>query len=933
MVNTRASTVPGSRLPSGGPTGSRTWEVVRGLVALVVLGALVLGVPLALYAGFGAPWPDTMPSTDWLYTDFTARDAMAVLVLVVWLAWLHFVVCLVVEAVNERRGRGLSPHVPGAGVGTQALARRLVSAVLLLAGGATLAMPLASAADPGGLHRAEQTGSHAVDHRPATATLAARHHGDGSPPAFATETPRGVIEKYVEVQPPQGRHYDTLWGIAERYLGDGMRYKEIAALNMGTVQPDGTTLRNPDLIYPGWILKLPADAAGPGIRVTDQHAAQVQPHDRGSRPAHSSGHPSHPRDRKPSGDLAAASVDGGSGSSVDPRAVTAGGFAAGGALLAAGLLVGLRRRRGWDGGPNPRGGKRLDTEFDLRASADAASATFIDRVLRGLPQSRPSGAGISSPNACLVGADGLALTFPPASRVRLQAPWRGDAGGRTWTFRRADVDHVHLAGQPLSPFPGLVAVGENASRVETLIDVESVPGILSLSGDPHVAREIAIAMGLGLATNPWSDSPRVSFVGFADDLSAVAPDAIRHFDDLSAVLTRVDASRRRQQSACASQGYPSVAAGRAADPDRRLWAPDFVILSGVPSAADVTRLESLAADPRHAVGVIVVGDVPGAAVRLVVAETGQVWCGPLGIDLSAHRMSRDTYRDLLAVYDETVARGDAGTVEDPVEPGRTGVVPDLDLGRPQPVEVTVMGQVAVSAPGDADPERLDLLTEIVVYLALHPDGVHPNVLSAAIWPRGVGDDVRDLALAAAAHWLGVDDEGEPRLGVDGEGRWRLARSGVRLDWDTFRALVNRSTQAGCDARAELSAALGLVTGPPFAAAPSHRFGWLVYESSESDTTVAAVAVARRLAALSARSHDPIGARTALIAGLRAAPACEELWRDALRLADRFASRPDVIAVADDMYAAIRQHGSPRGAEAATDALVDELAPGYRKSAA
>ena len=146
MAATR-TTVTRSRLPSGGPTGSRTWEVVRGLCALVVIGVLVIGVPIALYAGFGTPWPDTLPSSDWIYTDFTARDTLAVLVVVVWLAWLHFVVCLLVEAVSERRGRGLSPHVPGSGVGTQALARRLVSAVLLLSGGVTLAMPLATA-DP-----------------------------------------------------------------------------------------------------------------------------------------------------------------------------------------------------------------------------------------------------------------------------------------------------------------------------------------------------------------------------------------------------------------------------------------------------------------------------------------------------------------------------------------------------------------------------------------------------------------------------------------------------------------------------------------------------------------------------------------------------------------------------------------------------------------
>jgi LysM domain-containing protein len=926
------TTVTRSRLPSSGPTGSRTWEVVRGLCALVTVGVLVIGVPLALYAGFGTPWPDTAPSNDWIYTDFTARDTLAVLVVVVWLAWLHFVVCLLVEAVSERRGRGLSPHVPGSGVGTQALARRLVSAVLLLSGGVTLAMPLASA-DPAD-HPAETTSAQRDTTHLEHSGDVVGHQADGSPAGFVKQTPRGVTEKYVEVQPPKGRHYDTMWGIAERYLGDGLRYKEIAALNMGTVQPDGTTLRNPDLIYPGWVLRMPLDAEGPGIRVADQHAVPVQPHERAPRPGHGSGHSRDSGGKPPTGHVTANAVDADGASGVDARAMSAGGFAVGGALLAAGLLIGLRRRRSWDGGPNPRGGKRLDTEFDLRGSADLASAAFIDRVLRGLSQSHPSGGGIASPTACLVGADGLALTFPPTSRIRLQAPWRGDTGGRTWTFRRSDVGHVHLSGDPISPFPGLVALGENPSHVETLIDVESVPGILSLSGDPHVAREIAIAMGLGLATNPWSDSPRVTFVGFADDLSTVSPEAIRHYDDLATVLTRVDAARRRQQSACAANGYPSVAAGRVADPDRRLWAPDFVVLSGVPSADDVARLEALAADPRHAVGVIVVGDVPGAAVRLVAAETGQVWCGPLGIDLTAHRMTPDTYRDLLAVYDESLARGEAGSLSGPADgPTPIAAPPSLDLTIPQPVEITVMGRVSVSGPGEADPERVDLLAEIVVYLALHPDGVHPNVLSAAIWPRGVGDDVRDLALASTARWLGVDEHGEPRLAIDGEGRWRLSRSGVRLDWDAFRALVNSSTKAGVDARVELSNALSLVTGAAFSEAPSHRYGWLVYETAETDVTVAAVAVARRLAALAARFDDPIGARTALMAGLRAAPACEDLWRDALRLATRFANRADVTAVADDLYAAIRRYGSPRGAEPETDALVDELLPGYRKSAA
>ncbi len=41
---------------------------------------------------------------------------------------------------------------------------------------------------------------------------------------------------------------DTLWHIAKRYLGDGARYPEIAKLN---------NIKNPNLIYPGQVFKIP----------------------------------------------------------------------------------------------------------------------------------------------------------------------------------------------------------------------------------------------------------------------------------------------------------------------------------------------------------------------------------------------------------------------------------------------------------------------------------------------------------------------------------------------------------------------------------------------------------------------------------------------------------------------------------------------------
>ncbi|OKI45729.1 hypothetical protein A6A27_37960 [Micromonospora sp. CB01531] len=60
------------------------------------------------------------------------------------------------------------------------------------------------------------------------------------------------------------RRGDSLCRIAERTLGDADRWPEIFALNRGTHFPGvGGTLRDPNVIYPGWDLDLPADAAPP----------------------------------------------------------------------------------------------------------------------------------------------------------------------------------------------------------------------------------------------------------------------------------------------------------------------------------------------------------------------------------------------------------------------------------------------------------------------------------------------------------------------------------------------------------------------------------------------------------------------------------------------------------------------------------------------
>src|SRR5882757_2660277 len=142
MVRTNEP-VRAARLPqrrAGSPGADR----LKGFVALVAILAIVGGVPYILLRFFGTPWPDKMPTSSMLFSELSIRTVLGIIAFFIWLAWLHFVVCLIAEAVAEIRGHGLSPRIPFGG-GSQTVARRLIGTVVLIAAGAGVSLPVASA--------------------------------------------------------------------------------------------------------------------------------------------------------------------------------------------------------------------------------------------------------------------------------------------------------------------------------------------------------------------------------------------------------------------------------------------------------------------------------------------------------------------------------------------------------------------------------------------------------------------------------------------------------------------------------------------------------------------------------------------------------------------------------------------------------------------
>ena len=225
--------------------------------------------------------------------------------------------------------------------------------------------------------------------------------------------------------------------------------------------------------------------------------------------------------------------------------------------------------------------------------------------------------------------------------------------------------------------------------------------------------------------------------------------------------------------------------GRAPGPPPQPWLPHYLISAVPPSADEREQLLTLArAGHAAAAGYVIAGDIAGATWTWEVTDQGRLRAGLLGLDVQAQMLPPEQHAavvDLFRVAEqfEGVALAPRFRMRRP--PGT------WSPAQPRRSSITLLGRIRVNAPGTIEPYRLGLATELVAFLATHPGGVHPNVLAAAIWPRGVTREVRDAALARAQDWLGTDDIGRPHLATDASGRLRLG-SQVRVDWQVFCAL-------------------------------------------------------------------------------------------------------------------------------------------------
>lgn len=880
---------------------------MRRLLALMALLAMVVGPPLMLLAwGF----------TDWgaitLWSPTDVRVLLGALTVVGWLAWAVWMLALAVELVVAVSGWRIT--LPGLGL-PRAVASALITTILA-AGVSSIAQAAPAVAPPTTVTArtvAEQPAGEAtelvqVEAAPEGPThtvsvgddlwsLAQRYYGDGTQwrlivaanPSLQADpmqrlTPGAVLSVPDPVHLVTVRQGDTLSGLALTHLGDADRWPEIHALNAHRVA-------DPDLIHPGWVLKVPLVLAAapdapaqaplpdpvplPETMVEADPVAEAEPRSE-TPPA-----PQTVTHLAPATDAA-------------PAAGLLGGMTA---LSAAAVLGGIGLRRRIQEHARPLGRRyaqpvgalpRYEAALTQVAPAEAGPGreVLVARAMRLLARHWWAEQRPALPLArALVGPDGVEFVFdaPPAT-----APdgftWIGDSLAASWPTLAGlpDVDH------PVA-YPALVTLGELEPGQLVMVDVMA-SGVLGVRDADDLAGEVLSALLVELACAPWAAELDLLVVTrdprFADAAGEGRIVCEGEVEDGVATVERLVRQRSRFMS---TRGWE---AGRL-DPDlAEAWSAQVVLFEVAPDPDQLARLEAaVSGNPCGVAAVAAVGPDRASSVDWVLSTdaAGVRRLTDAAAEVTPQAVPADTRQALADLYNlaNSTATTPAPWWQSPPEDDvniitlRPAPVPP----RPTGPRLNLLGPVElVDCAGEVPTRAVRQCVEYCAWLLLHP-GSSPVAMTQALV---VADGTRRSNMSRLRTWLGADASGALYLPDAYSGRIELHEQ-VTSDWEELLLLtaggVNRLTLD------RLLAALELVRGAPLADAAPGQWGWAEEFRSDASALIRDVGV---VAARLARERGDLDtARWATNRALAAAPDDELLLGERIRT-EHAAGRADEV---------------------------------------
>ena len=260
-------------------------RLLRGLLAVAMLAALLAGLPWALVHFIGWPLPHHIPTLPEIQTvllsPMTTQFLLDLLACVLWLLWAKFtadvVACMPGAICDALHAVSWPQHDAWQRTGPlHTIAGLLVGAIVFSlvghrsASGPGLAViaavPTPPAATgplaPGPSARTVSFVDSSGDFR---AVIALPSMADADTPAVNAAPDTEIVRL------PSNGIYDSLSRIAGRRLGDQGQWPTIWALNKGSMMADGRIFTNPNLIRPGWVLRLPPSSVPAPVSAPPDH--------------------------------------------------------------------------------------------------------------------------------------------------------------------------------------------------------------------------------------------------------------------------------------------------------------------------------------------------------------------------------------------------------------------------------------------------------------------------------------------------------------------------------------------------------------------------------------------------------------------------------------------------------------------------------------
>lgn len=741
-----------------------TAAAVYSALALV---ALIVGPPVVL---LGFLDPPHLPTGAELAMPGDPAFLVNALLATAWLCWLMFTWSVLAEVVRRLRNvhERAVLRTP-----FQRLAAHLITTIAI---SAVAPAPQAVAA---------------------TVTVAAT-------PVDASEVAQeGVASEAVRHTTYRVKPHDTLWEIAKTHLGDPMQYQEIVKLNEGRQMTDGATFTSDGWIRPGWLIRMPSDAKEPEPRHAQVHVV---------------------REGESLWDIAERHLGDGKRYREIFKLNKGRPQHDGGQLTHPGEIeTGWRLRL-----PKQAPADRTAERTNVREPAPAPQETVTPHAVEtpaALPAHAAPRVSIALPGGGVVGlsfAAGIAVALAAVrvrQRVRRPIPGASQAvqvvalpkpepavQAVYEEFRQAtdpvpdDYDMVRdsFTTEP----PAMLDAGVRADRVVAV----NLPGLnLCLSGDG--AKDVVRALFTALIAQaeahrvelvlPWDDAAEL----FGDDWDALA----MHLPGLTLTptfdnaVTHVASEHIHRTELLQDAEVGDLAAFRASRLDELV--PELVLVGRL-AGRDSSYLESfMEYAPRLGIGAILLGD------RLAEdgCEVGTDFRA-VGGDLDGADLFHLSQQEAI-VFLRRIAMQHG--YEEPAEDEPAAEIPVVEnTTATTRVRLLVLGEVRVEIDG----EPVDIPTakgmEMLVLLAVHPNGRTREEICAELWPD-VGEPQAGYRFHAALSdlrkrlWAATGTTRKEMNFIEAEsGTYRIDREHVWIDlWEFHRALAEARKATDSEAKA------------------------------------------------------------------------------------------------------------------------------------